>query len=54
MGLDRYGVVDPRLALDEHRPMHPAVPYEVGDLALVVHEKSEDLGAVRLGEPGLT
>jgi hypothetical protein len=54
VGLDRYGVVHPRPTLDEHRPVYPAVPYEVGDLAVVVHEKSEDLGAVRLGELGLT
>jgi hypothetical protein len=54
MGLDRYGVVHPRPTLDEYRPVYPAVPYEVGDLALVVHEESEDLGAVRPGELGLT
>jgi len=54
VGLDRYGVVHPRPTLDEYRPVYPAVPYEVGDLAVVVHEESEDLGAVRLGELGLT
>ena len=54
MGLDRYGVVHPGPALDEHHSVHAAVPHEVCDLALVVDQKREDLSAGFLCELRLT